>query len=204
MQQTTGKLHSWADSAEQNVLLCSTHSDPEGLYKCCNVNAALARRQLCMSVPSVAQITGWSWSSTHTHTRLPVLPAMSFQRLLLLFFQDHSVSPVQRVFLITRLLLYYTWLPPSSFSRPSLLETLNRTLSFSLSPSASLYLPHSLLRRALEVVLLRRGSNEVSRKKKEEEEEAELDAESLFTLDLWGELGPFAPDWTFISFNWPR
>lgn len=43
----------WADSAEQNLLLCSTNSNPEGLFKCRNVNAALAHPEFCMETKSV-------------------------------------------------------------------------------------------------------------------------------------------------------
>lgn len=42
---------------------------------------------------------------------------------------------------------------------------------------------------------------EKEKKKKKKERTAELDAEPLFTLDLGGELCPFAPGRTFIPFN---
>lgn len=124
---------------------------------------------------------------------------VNFRELLFLCLQDLSVSPVQPEFLLTRLLLYYTWLPSSS-SHLSLIETLNRALSFHhLFPSASLYLPHSLLKLTLEVILVLAQDQTVHQKNKNNKKRSWMDTELLFTLDLGGWARPHS-HWTGLSF----
>lgn len=161
---------------------------------------------LCVStesVPSVIQIAGWLSSNTHTHTQTqhPVSPAESF-------FPESPSSPLQRSLSFsgsTRISLHSIIAVPhlTASEPPSLISASQKHWTVLYTVLLPLpHLPHSIcLTQSRSLSLkIKRYIDKKRRKKKK----PGLDTEPLFTLDLGGELGPFAPDWTFIPSNWPR
>lgn len=149
------------------MLPCSTRSNPEGLFKCCNVNAALARPQLALHV---ARVCAFCYSNNGLVIKQHATFSFTTCHVRVGHFRSFSCSNISQFCLLN---LYFSSLDYCCIT-PDCLRALFPLLTFqsqrntepyTLLPSASLYLPHSLLRRALEVVLVRSRSNSVSKKK---------------------------------------
>lgn len=110
---------------------------------------------------------------------------MSCESFSFFCFQDLPVLSLQPLFLFTRLLLHYTWLP-SSFLSPSLIPASWKhwTMhSFSLFPSASL----SLFFKGAHLKSFSFAQDQTVYKKKKK---LNWTPSTCLHLILWGELGP--------------